>query len=130
MKLGNIVFGLVFAFLVTFFLYQKGIIFANFETIEPTKLEQFMSDGNTTLIDVREPEELVKDGVIEGAINIPLGKLEQNLPTLQKYKKTKLVVYCRSGNRSAIASRIIAHRGYKVYNLKGGITLWKKLKSR
>ncbi len=128
MKIRNIVFGLLFAFLVTFFLYQKGIIFANFETIEPTKLEQFMRDGNTTLIDVREPDELLKEGKIEGSINIPLSRLKEQLPTLQKYKKTKLVIYCRSGNRSAVASRIIADRGYKVYNLKGGIKFWKKRK--
>lgn len=72
----------------------------------------------TVLLDVREPAE-VEMGMIEGAINIPLGQLRQNLHRLPRDKQ--IVVYCQVGLRAYIACRILVQNGFTaVKNLSGG----------
>jgi len=75
------------------------------------------------LIDVRTPEEFAS-GHIAGAVNIPVQQLEQRLSEVPDDKE--IVVYCRSGNRSATASQILANSGYSdVYDM-GGIIAWQQ----
>ncbi|HIQ26915.1 MAG TPA: rhodanese-like domain-containing protein, partial [Sulfurovum sp.] len=52
---------------------------------------------------------------------IPVGALEKNLGMLKQDKHTKIIVYCRSGNRSVTASRILEANGFTPINVKGGI---------
>jgi phage shock protein E len=84
--------------------------------------EQFISTPTThQLIDVRTPEEFVS-GHIAGAINIPVDALQSRLSEVASDQP--VVVYCRSGNRSATASDILAQNGFDtVYDL-GGILAW------
>lgn len=83
--------------------------------------EQFAENAEHVLIDVRTPEEF-NSGHIAGAINIPVQELPQRLaevPTGQP-----VVVYCRSGSRSATAAQILDEAGYEaVYDL-GGVIQW------
>ena len=76
-----------------------------------------------TLIDVRTQEEY-DEGYIEGAILLPLGELEtlaaEFLPDLNQ----KILVYCRSGNRSETASRLLGELGYTNVLDFGGILDW------
>jgi len=111
-----------------YYLYMKGYIFANFKNITPKEAYQILKKrGNEViLIDVRTPQEYQQDGRIKGAILIPLDKLGEKVEDLKEYKNSKtLIVYCRSGNRSVIASRFLSNLGFKVYNIKGGINAWK-----
>lgn len=79
------------------------------------------------LLDVRTPQEYKEDGHIPGSILIPIQVLPQNIKQLEQFKNKKILVYCRSGNRSAIASKYLEQNGFKnVYNLKSGIIDWKK----
>jgi rhodanese-related sulfurtransferase len=126
MKLKDIFYWVLLAGVLTFILYQKGIIFANFENIDAKTAYQYTQDNNTTILDVRTLEELKKDGMIADAIHIPLQVLANNLDKLQPYHDRKILVYCRSGNRSVSASRILSNAGFKVYNLSGGINAWKR----
>ena len=75
-----------------------------------------------TLVDVREPREWeVSD--ISGSLKIPLGRLPQSLDQLSP--DDEIVVYCRSGARSANAVQFLASRGYaRARNLVGGINRW------
>lgn len=74
------------------------------------------------LLDVREPQE-VAQGKIEGAIAIPLGELPARVAELPKNKD--IVVYCRSGRRSAKAVSFLLENGFKhVKNLEGGMIGW------
>jgi NADPH-dependent 2,4-dienoyl-CoA reductase/sulfur reductase-like enzyme/rhodanese-related sulfurtransferase len=69
------------------------------------------------LLDVREVEEF-RDGCIEGAINIPLGKLRKRVNELPRDRE--IWVYCRAGQRSYYACRFLAQNGFRVRNLSGG----------
>ncbi len=110
-----------------YFLYQKGIIGANFESVSPkVAYEMIQNDDNLTLLDVRSPEEYKKDGKIAGAKLIPLGALPKNLDMLEKSKK--VLVYCRSGNRSTSAARILENNGFIVINMSGGMMKWRSEK--
>ncbi len=92
--------------------------------ITPTALhEKIESRGNLTLIDVRSRKECLKEGMIPGAIHIPLHHLRDRIDQLDKDRET--VVYCRTGLRSYLATRILMQKGFtRVKNLTGGIMSW------
>lgn len=94
---------------------------ASISSLAPDQyVSEFVNDGEHLLIDVRTPEEFAT-GHIPGAINIPVDSLAGELDQLPE--DTEIVVYCRSGNRSATASRILAGAGFSVFDL-GGILRW------
>ncbi len=70
------------------------------------------------LLDVREPFELAVEKVPE-AVNIPLGELRSRLDELPRAKEIN--VFCRSGQRSYYATRILLQNGFKVKNISGGM---------
>ena len=107
--------------LVIYFAYSKGWILANFETITAKQAYTLMeNDQNVTLLDVRTVKEF-KSGHLRNAKLIPLSELEKNLDKLQADKHKKIIVYCRSGNRSVSASRILEKNGFTPLNVKQGI---------
>jgi len=107
--------------LLFYFAYTKGWILANFESITPRQAQTLIqNDDNVTLLDVRTVDEY-KSGHIRGAKLIPLGKLEANLDKLKADRNKKIVVYCRSGNRSVAASRILEKHGFVPLNVKQGM---------
>lgn len=74
------------------------------------------------LVDVRTPEEFA-GGHIEGALNIPIDDLDARKGELKK--DADIVVYCRSGGRSARGKALLAGAGYsKVHDL-GAMSNWK-----
>lgn len=74
-------------------------------------------DGSVTLLDVRTAEEFAT-GNINGFVNIPVDELRERAGELDKDKP--VYVICQSGLRSYIAARILAGRGFEVYNFAGG----------
>lgn len=73
------------------------------------------------LVDVRNRREF-RENHLNGAVNIPLTDIKQNIEKNIKIKNKKILVYCQSGIRSAKAVEIMEDLGYtQVYNLKGGI---------
>ncbi len=72
------------------------------------------------LVDVRNPEEFAQ-GHLPGAINVPVG----DLPGRLDQKDQDVVVYCRSGHRSAQAAAVLTRAGFtKVHDL-GAMSNWK-----
>lgn len=88
------------------------------------------ADGNgngaaPNLIDVRETEEF-ESGHLPGARHVPRGYLESRIEGTVPDRETPVVLYCASGNRSALAAETMAQLGYSnVESMTGGITLWK-----
>ncbi len=77
--------------------------------------------GKALIIDVREKVE-VKEGMIKGAIWIPLSRIESDsLKEIEHLKKLtegkELYLYCRSGNRSGKVQTILKQAGIEAYNL-------------
>jgi rhodanese-related sulfurtransferase len=78
------------------------------------------------IIDVRLQSEY-EEGHIPGAINISYQNIKEELPKREDIKKDDFIVlYCRTGERAAIASEILTNMNYtNVHNLTGGISAWK-----
>lgn len=120
-KIVDIFYWLALLGLFFWFAYSKGWILANFESIDAKQaIELLHNDDNVTLLDVRTIQEY-KEGHLPNATLIPLQALEQNLGMLKQDKGKKIIVYCRSGNRSISASRILEKNGFIPFNVKGGI---------
>lgn len=87
---------------------------------------QLINHKNAHVLDVREEGEY-KLGHILNSTLIPLGKLNERIGELEKYKEQPIVVVCRSGNRSGTACAMLGKRGFtQAYNLAGGVTAWQK----
>lgn len=87
---------------------------------EPDHRAQTMVEEGAVLLDVRTTVEF-QQGHLRGALNIPLQHLEARVGELET--STPLVVYCRSGNRSATAARYLQGQGFEVYDM-GPMTAW------
>ena len=88
-------------------------------------LTEVLQSKNYELIDVREPMELEMDGNIEGAINIPLGEVEDRKDEILSIEKP-VIIFCRSGNRSGKALEYLNSQGLKDGYNGGG---WADLKA-
>jgi rhodanese-related sulfurtransferase len=90
-------------------------------TVEELKEKQDRGE-EVTLLDVREPHEWTISQ-LPGSVTIPLGALPQRFSELTR--ESDLVVYCRSGGRSAQAVQFLRQMGYSgAKNLIGGINHW------
>lgn len=90
--------------------------------LTPEQLAERIKAGNVRVIDVRTAEE-VAEGAIPGAEHIPLDSFDP--ATLGAEDGREIVLYCRSGRRSAIAGAMLAEvTGQPVEHLAGGITAW------
>jgi rhodanese-related sulfurtransferase len=73
--------------------------------------------GSGFLLDVREPGEVVSEPA-PSALNIPVGQLRARLGELPRDREIE--VFCRSGQRSYLATRILLQHGFIVRNISGG----------
>ena len=78
------------------------------------------------IVDVREQGEF-EESHLPGAVHVPRGHLESRIEGAAKDKSGRVVLYCASGNRSALAAKTLQDElGYEnVESMTGGITLWK-----
>lgn len=93
--------------------------------VTPQALLQRQSAGEAMLvIDVRSPEEFAA-GHVPGAINLPHDRLTGQEPALRDWKQKPVVIYCRSGRRSAIAADVLEKQGFtKLEHLAGDMQGW------
>jgi len=91
--------------------------------IDPRTLVEWMQeDKEFRLLDVRSAAEFAQ-GMIPKGEPLPLHLVPLQTGRLERDRD--LVVYCRTGARSAQACRYLAERGFeKVFNLRGGIVTW------
>lgn len=73
------------------------------------------------ILDVRTPAEYEQIH-IAGTTLIPIQQLQSRIAELESKKHEDVFVYCATGNRSTVAARILADRGFKrIYNLRHGV---------
>jgi len=81
--------------------------------VEETDYKEIMQKSDHIIVDVRTEEEYEINHIIN-AINIPVDNINEEI----ELDKDKLIfVYCKSGNRSSIASKKLENLGYKTYDL-------------
>jgi molybdopterin/thiamine biosynthesis adenylyltransferase/rhodanese-related sulfurtransferase len=95
------------------------------DEVDPSEVNELLHEG-VTIIDVRETDE-VTAGKLPGARHIPRGHLESRIESAAPDRDARVILYCASGNRSALAAHtLIHHLGYEhVESMTGGYTLWK-----
>jgi sulfur-carrier protein adenylyltransferase/sulfurtransferase len=84
------------------------------------------SPNGNVLVDVREQHEF-EQSHLPGAVHVPRGHLESRIEGAAGDKSARLILYCASGNRSALAAKTLQDElGYEnVESMTGGITLWR-----
>lgn len=95
--------------------------------LNPADFEQKSIDlTDEQLVDVRTPQEFA-EGKLKNAINIDYNGAAFKEVSLAKLATNKpVMVYCYAGTRSKEAADFLRAKGYKVYELSGGIQKWKK----
>jgi molybdopterin/thiamine biosynthesis adenylyltransferase/rhodanese-related sulfurtransferase len=95
------------------------------EEIDPSEVRPLVGNG-VPIVDVREIDELA-GGTLPGAKHVPRAYLEQRIEAAAPDRKQRVVLYCASGNRSALGARtMMRDLGYEdVVSMTGGFTLWK-----
>ena len=93
--------------------------------IDAAELKQRLDGGEqVVLLDVRSEEEHEAQNIPNSKL-VPLPELEERLDELEDYRDKELIVYCRSGARSAQACMFLQMNGFKdPVNLRGGLLAW------
>ncbi len=95
---------------------------AQYTDVSIQQAREMIDRSDVLILDVRTQEEY-DVGHIKNSTLIPVQVLDKRLNELPRDKK--ILVYCKSGSRSAQASQILVNNGFKeIYNMKGGITDW------
>lgn len=96
------------------------------QEVNSTAALQLINHKQALVLDVREQSEYQAGHVLKAKL-LPLGKLNERIGELEKYKDQPIVVVCRSGNRSVAACAMLSKQGFtQAYNLSGGIMAWQK----
>ena len=98
---------------------------ASIKEVDPSVVHELIGDG-AAFVDVRETDEYAT-GHLPGARHVPRGYLESRIEGIVPDRSQRVILYCASGNRSALAARTLTEDlGYEtVESMTGGITLWK-----
>src|SRR3954467_15069079 len=99
--------------------------------VDPKEVHEHLHHANgngatPVIVDVREQHEF-EEAHLPGAIHVPRGHLESRIEGKVREKDRPVVLYCASGQRSALAANTLQEMlGYEhVESMTGGITLWK-----
>ena len=115
--------------------YQELIAqaMAQIETVPLEQAQLLLDDLNTVFVDIRDVRELERDGMIPNALHAPRGMLEFWVDPESPYYKPifgegkRLLLYCGSAWRSALATEVLQRMGVpEVCHLEGGCSAWKR----
>jgi rhodanese-related sulfurtransferase len=103
------------------------------ETVSVPDLAYHLEDGEALLVDVRDLAERERDGAIPDSVHVSRGLLEFKAdPESPLYEaalrpERRIILYCGSGGRSALAAKTLHDMGYgDVASLAGGYAAWRK----
>ena len=107
------------------------------EIVSVQDFQYFQDDPDTVIVDVRDAFERETDGTIPGSVHAPRGMLEfhadpecpAHLEALDPARR--LVLFCGTGGRSALAAKTLQEMGFEdVASLAGGFDAWRKVNAR
>ncbi len=106
---------------------------AKIHSLDTAEALKLIEDPKTVFVDVRDVRELEREGMVPGAFHAPRGMLEFWVDPESPYHKpvfspdNRLVLYCQSGWRSALAAATLMDMGLtNVSDIKGGFSAWKE----
>lgn len=104
---------------------------AKIENLTAEEVAAELQGGDVLLVDIREPEELARTGIIAGAVHVPRGMLEFHADPTSAYHREefdperRVILHCAGGGRSALAAAALQEMGYSnVAHLNTGINGW------
>ena len=105
---------------------EMKIATQRFASLTPANAVQLMNNEDVVVLDVREASETAA-GKIAKAVQIPVGAVKTRIAELDKHKGKTLLVYCKTGARSAAACKELSQHCFdKVYSLNGGLLAWQE----
>ncbi len=96
----------------------------HYREVDAREAAELLQNLSPLLLDVRTRAEFA-NGHIKNAILIPVQELQKRVGELSEYKHSDILIYCATGNRSTVASKILVDNGFKrIVNLRYGIYQW------
>ncbi|HCY84873.1 MAG TPA: hypothetical protein DHV36_07030 [Desulfobacteraceae bacterium] len=97
-----------------------------YQAVSATEAAAIIKAQNPLVLDVRTPREYAV-GHLPDVTLIPVQELQRRIGELATHKDAPVLIYCASGNRSTVASKILIDQGFsRIYNLEKGIKGWAK----
>lgn len=102
------------------------------QSVTVDEAARMRDDPQVVLVDIRDPRELEREGMIPGAFHAPRGMLEFWIDPESPYHKPRFaeggiyVFYCASGWRSLLAARVAQEMGLDTRSLRGGFGEWRR----
>jgi rhodanese-related sulfurtransferase len=101
--------------------FEKTMIMKQMTAVE---LAEFIKAEEVVMVDVREEHEL-HNGMLDGAIHIPMNFIPERVNEIEQYKSKPLVLICRSGKRSEQVGMYLKQFGFNdLINLSDGMNGW------
>jgi rhodanese-related sulfurtransferase len=99
---------------------------ASYREVSSAEAADLINNEQPIILDVRTPGEYQR-GHLHNSVLIPLQELQGRTAELGVDKDREILIYCASGNRSTVASKILVDKGFQhIVNLRGGIYDWSK----
>jgi len=97
-----------------------------YQEVTVTEGKQLIANLDPLILDVRTAREY-EGGHLPGSLLIPVQEIQGRLAELKQYQDKPILVYCRTGNRSTVAAKVLVDNGFtNVVNLRRGIAKWQK----
>lgn len=97
---------------------------ANYREVTSQQGAELIKNINPLVLDVRTPREY-SNGHLQKATLIPVQQLQARIKEIAAYKNQDILIYCATGNRSTVASKILIDNGFKrIINMRYGIADW------
>lgn len=98
----------------------------NYTEMTAKAAAEIIANTQPLILDVRTPREF-KRGHLKDAVLIPLQELQSRWREIADYQNQDILIYCATGNRSTVASKILIDNGFKrILNLRYGIVDWSR----
>ena len=97
----------------------------NYREVMSNEAAELIKNVHPIILDVRTFGEY-KKGHLKNSVLIPVQNLQSRLKELSSYKNERILIYCATGNRSTVASKILIDNGFKrIFNMRYGIYDWR-----
>jgi rhodanese-related sulfurtransferase len=107
-------------------LQASGKVANGYREVSANEAAQLINNEHPFILDVRTPGEY-SSGHLQNAVLIPVQELQGRLKELAAYKDREILIYCASGYRSKVASKILIDNDFKqIANMRHGIYEWVK----